>query len=185
MRFTPTRLQDAALIALEPRTDERGMFARTFCKHEFAAAGLETEFVQQNMSVSKRKGTLRGMHFQRPPFSEVKLVRCLRGAIHDVIIDIRPESPTFRQWQGFDLSEDNQLTLYVPRGFAHGFVTLTDEATVTYLVSAPYSPQAEGGVRWNDPAFAIAWPIEPVTMSDKDRAWPDFTDGAFGAVPPG
>lgn len=174
MKIHQTGLADARLIELERRGDERGFFARTFCEREFAAAGLETRFVQQNMSTSAHKGTLRGMHMQRAPHAEVKLIRCLRGAIHDVIIDVRPESPTFRKWQGFELSAANMNQLYVPRGFAHGFITLTDDVEVSYLVSAHYAPEAEAGIRHDDPAFGIDWPLEPAVMSDKDRAWPDF-----------
>ena len=174
MLFHKTTLQDAVLIDLEKRGDDRGFFARTFCEREFAAQGLETRFVQQNASSSAHKGTLRGMHFQRGDDAEVKLIRCLRGTILDVIIDIRPESSTYKHWEGFELSDQTHRMLYVPRGFAHGFITLTDDVEVTYLVSAFYAPGAEGGLRWNDPAFAITWPMEPTVMSDKDKAWPDF-----------
>ncbi|MEL7480275.1 MAG: dTDP-4-dehydrorhamnose 3,5-epimerase [Pseudomonadota bacterium] len=174
MKFLKTDLTDAWLIDPDKRGDARGFFARTFCDQEFAGHGLETQFVQQNMSTSAERGTLRGMHMQRAPHTEVKLIRCLRGAIHDIIIDVRPDSATYRQWQGFDLSDENHRQLYVPRGFAHGFITLTDDVEVSYLVSAHYTPEAEAGIRYNDPAFAIDWPFEPSVMSDKDRAWPDF-----------
>jgi dTDP-4-dehydrorhamnose 3,5-epimerase len=174
MIFHETSLVDAKLIDLTKRGDERGFFARTFCEKEFAAQGLETRFVQQNASSSAQKGTLRGMHFQRGDDAEVKLIRCLRGAILDVIIDIRPQSPTFKKWEGFELNDKTHQMLYVPRGFAHGFITLTDDVEVTYLVSAFYAPSAEGGVRWDDPAFAIDWPMVPKVMTDKDRTWPDF-----------
>jgi dTDP-4-dehydrorhamnose 3,5-epimerase len=174
MLFHPTTLQDAFLIEPEKRGDERGFFARSYCQKEFAAQGLETVFVQQNMSTSANAGTLRGMHFQRGADAEVKLIRCLRGAICDIIIDIRPESPTYKNWEAFDLSEQNYRMLYVPRGFAHGFITMTDAVEVTYLVSAFYAPGGEGGVRWDDPAFAIEWPRPPTVMSDKDKSWPDF-----------
>jgi dTDP-4-dehydrorhamnose 3,5-epimerase len=174
MLFHSTTLQDAKRIELEKRGDERGFFARTFCEREFAAQGLETQFVQQNASRSAQQGTLRGMHFQKGADAEVKLIRCLSGAILDVIVDLRPESPTYKKWEAFELSDANSDMLYVPRGFAHGFVTLTDNVEVTYLVSAFYAPAAEGGVRWNDPVIAIAWPFEPTVLSPKDAAWPDF-----------
>ncbi len=175
MRFAPTTLQDAVLIELDRHADERGYFARTFCRKEFADAGLETDFVQGNMSFNHVKGTLRGMHFQRAPHEEVKVVRCISGAIYDVIIDLRPASPSYLKWQGFTLSAENGRQLYVPRGFAHGFLTLCDGAAVVYQVSAFYAPGAEGGVRWNDPRFAIAWPGDVAVASPKDAAWPDFS----------
>lgn len=174
MQFLATSLQDAMVIEPSRRGDERGWFARTFCRQAFAEHGLETDFPQQNASVSTRKGTLRGMHFQRGAHAEVKLIRCVRGAILDVIIDLRPDSSTFKRWQGFELSQDNSRQLYAPRGFAHGFQTLTEDVEVSYLVSASYAPMAEGGVRWNDPAFGIRWPLPPTEMSDKDKLWPDF-----------
>ena len=174
MIFHPTTLPGAMRIALEKRGDERGFFARTFCEREFAAQGLETRFVQQNASRSAQRGTLRGMHFQKGADAEVKLIRCVSGAILDVIIDLRPESPTFKKWEAFELNDANNEMLYVPRGFAHGFLTLTDNIEVTYLVSAFYAPDAESGVRWNDPAFAITWPFAPTILSPRDAAWPDF-----------
>jgi dTDP-4-dehydrorhamnose 3,5-epimerase len=174
VKFEATTLKDAVLIEPEPRQDERGFFARTYCRNEFAAAGLETDFVQGNMSFNHAEGTLRGMHFQRAPHEEVKVVRCIRGAIYDVIIDLRPDSPSYLKWQGFELTEDNGLQLYVPRGFAHGFLTLIEEAAVAYQVSAFYAPGAEGGVRWNDPRFGIEWPADVAVLSPKDAAWPDF-----------
>ncbi len=174
MLFNTTSLQDAVLIDLEPRGDARGMFARTFCANEFQAAGLKTSFVQQNMSVSAEKGTLRGMHRQIAPHSEIKLIRCLRGAIFDVIIDLRPDSQTYLKWEGFELSAENRRQLYVPEGFAHGFQCLTPDVEVTYLVSQFFTPDAERGVRQDDPAFGIEWPAEITVMSDKDRSWPDY-----------
>jgi dTDP-4-dehydrorhamnose 3,5-epimerase len=172
MKFSETTLKDAVLIAIEKRGDERGHFARTFCAEEFAAHGLATGFVQANASHNVRRGTLRGMHFQRAPHGEVKVVRCTRGAIHDVIIDLRRESPTYGRWEGFDLTEANGRMLYVPAGFAHGFQTLEDDSAVAYQVSHPYTPGAEGGVRWDDPAFGIAWPLPVAVISEKDAAWP-------------
>jgi len=171
MLFSPTTLKDAMLIDIEKRGDDRGYFARTMCRDEFAAHGLVSEFVQANHSYNRMRGTLRGMHFQRAPHEEVKLVRCVRGAILDVIIDLRPASPTYRKWEGFELSAENGRLLYVPGGFAHGFQTLVDDVDVTYQVSHPYTPTAEGGVRYDDPAFGIEWP-EPVTViSPKDASW--------------
>ncbi len=175
MRFNPTGLQDAWLIQLDPARDERGFFARTFCVNEFRAHGLETSFPQHSMSCSFSKGTLRGMHFQRAPHREVKLVRCLSGAIWDVIIDLRPESATFCQWRGFELTAENQDQLYIPKGFAHGFQTLSEDAQVNYLISEFYTPDAASGVRYDDPAFGIAWPLPVSAVSEKDLHWPDFS----------
>lgn len=175
MKIHATNLQDAFLIEPTKFGDERGFFARTYCANDFAAHGLETQFVQQNMSRSVRRGTLRGMHRQRAPHAEVKLVRCTRGQICDIIVDLRPESPTFKQWQAFELTDENHLSLYIPRGFGHGFQTLCDDIEVSYLVSAHYAPQAEAGVRWNDPALGIVWPMEPSVVSEKDQSWPDFS----------
>ncbi|HUC17137.1 MAG TPA: dTDP-4-dehydrorhamnose 3,5-epimerase [Acetobacteraceae bacterium] len=174
MKFLPTPLAGAHLVELDRRGDQRGFFARLFCEHEFAAAGLESHFVQANTSFSARRGTLRGMHYQLPPAAEVKLVRCLSGALQDVIIDLRPESSTFGQWFGAELTPQNRVMMYVPRGFAHGFITLTDDTEVLYLVSAFYAPQHERGIRFDDPSFGIGWAIMPTELSDKDRAWPDY-----------
>jgi dTDP-4-dehydrorhamnose 3,5-epimerase len=172
MEFIRTSLTDAVVIELRKLADDRGFFARSFCAEEFGRAGLATSFPQSNHSHNLKAGTLRGMHFQRPPHGEVKVVRCVKGAIHDVIIDLRPESPTYRRWEGFDLTEENGRMLYVPAGFAHGFQTLRDDTDVTYQVSHPYTPGAEGGVRFDDPAFGIAWPLPVGTISEKDAAWP-------------
>ena len=173
MKFVPTPLCGAYLIELEKRGDHRGFFARFFCEQEFAASGLETRFVQVNNSLTAGAGTLRGMHFQLPPAAEVKVVRCIRGALHDVIIDLRADSPTYLKWFGADLSAENRAMMYVPRGFAHGFITLVDDTEALYLVSAPYAPELERGVRFDDPSFGISWPLAPTEMSAKDRAWPD------------
>jgi dTDP-4-dehydrorhamnose 3,5-epimerase len=172
MIFHQTTLKDAFLIDLEPRGDDRGFFARTFCKDEFAAHGLLTDFVQQNLSLSVHAGTLRGMHFQYAPHTEAKLVRCVRGALHDVIIDLRAGSPSYLKHEAFELTADNRRALYVPPGFAHGFQTLEDNTEAFYLVSAMYAPKADGGVRHDDPMFAIRWPREVTVISDKDKAWP-------------
>jgi dTDP-4-dehydrorhamnose 3,5-epimerase len=180
--FHNTTLTDARLIELEPRGDDRGFFARTFCEREFAAQGLETRFVQANHSRNARRGTLRGMHFQRSPHGEVKVIRVVRGAILDVIVDLRRGSPSYGRWEGFELTADNGRMLYVPVGFAHGFQTLEDGTDVAYMASHPYTPGAEGGVRWNDPAFGIAWPLPVSTMSEKDAAWPDADLAAGVAI---
>lgn len=167
-----TTLRDAKLIEIEPRGDERGSFARTMCLDEFAAAGVETRFVQQNMSVSARAGTLRGLHYQRLPHAEAKLVRCVRGAILDVIVDLRSGSPTCLRHEAFELTAENRRELFIPAGFAHGFQTLVDDIEVNYLVSAPYTPTAEGGVRYDDPLLAIEWPLPVTVITDKDANWP-------------
>jgi dTDP-4-dehydrorhamnose 3,5-epimerase len=172
MIFTPTELDGAFVIDLERREDARGWFARTYCAREFEAHGLPTHMVQTNMSLTRKKGTLRGMHYQHAPHGEDKLVRCVRGAIWDCIVDLRPQSPTCCKWIGVELTEANGRSLLVPKGFAHGFVTLSDDAAVTYQVSEFYTPAAEGGARWDDPAFGIAWPVPVLDMSDKDRQWP-------------
>jgi dTDP-4-dehydrorhamnose 3,5-epimerase len=171
MIFRETGLDGAWLIDLEKRSDERGFFARLFCKEEFRAVGLKTDFAQINTSLSVTAGTLRGMHYQLPPASEVKVVRCIRGELWDCIVDLRPDSSTFGKWFGATLSADNRAMMYVPEGFAHGFITLSDEAEALYLVSAPYSPEHERGLHWNDPAFAIDWPRTPSKISTKDDSW--------------
>lgn len=178
MKFTETPLVGAYTIELEKRGDDRGFFARLFCEDEFKAIGLQSSFVQINNSESAKLGTLRGMHYQLPPAGEVKIVRCVKGALLDVIVDLRPDSPTFKRWFGAELSAENRRMMYVPRGFAHGFITLTDHTEAIYMVSDRYNPQAERGVRYNDPAIGIEWPFEPTEMSDKDRKWPDL-DSAF------
>jgi dTDP-4-dehydrorhamnose 3,5-epimerase len=174
MRFEAAGLDGAWLVHLEPARDSRGYFARTFCCDEFRAHGLEFSFPQHSISCSDKKGTLRGMHFQRARHAEVKVVRCLSGSIWDVIIDLRSGSPTFRQWRGYELTADNGLQLYIPKGFAHGFQTLSDDTRVNYLISEVYAPAAASGVRYDDPAFGIAWPLPVTTISDKDLGWPSF-----------
>lgn len=174
MKFEPTTIDGAWLVTLEPRADERGSFARSFCTAEFAAHGLETAYVQQNVSRSSRKGTLRGMHFQLGDHAEVKLIRCAAGAIYDVLMDIRPGSPTYGRWFGAELSGANNVQMYAPAGVAHGFVTLCDDVEVTYLNSRAYAPGQEGGVRWNDPAFGVVWPVGVSVIAPKDETWPDF-----------
>ncbi len=171
MRFTEL-LNGAYLIDIEPRGDERGFFARGWCAREFEQQGLVNRMVQANLSFNATAGTLRGLHFQREPHAEVKLVRCTRGALFDVVVDLRPDSPTYRQWAGAELSADNRRAMYVPEGFAHGLQTLCDDTEVFYQVSAFYAPQAEGGLRWDDPAIGIDWPLPVAQISDKDSAWP-------------
>lgn len=174
MRFEKTGLDGAYLIHREPMQDHRGFFARTFCVREFGTLGLETSFPQHSISHSHRKATLRGMHFQRSPFGEVKVVRCLTGSIFDVIIDLRPNSPTFGQWRGFELSAERGDQLYIPQQFAHGFQALTDAAQVSYLISAFYQPDAAAGYRYDDPAFNISWPYPVSEIAAKDLTWPVF-----------
>lgn len=177
MIFTESKLPGAFIIEVEKRSDERGFFARSWCAREFEAHGLCTQMVQSNISFNHRKGTLRGMHFQKPPYGEAKLIRCTRGAIYDVIIDLRPQSPTYKQWLGVELTADNYAMLYVPENFAHGFQTLTDAAEVFYQISQYYTPGAEGGLRWDDPAFNIQWPqAQPSVIAEKDKQWPLFRD---------
>jgi dTDP-4-dehydrorhamnose 3,5-epimerase len=173
--FTETELPGAYVIDLERREDERGFFARAWCAKEFAEHGLSTTLVQANLSFNVRKGTVRGMHFQVEPNAEDKLVRCTRGAVYDVIIDLRPESGTYKQWLGLELDADSRRALYVPKGFAHGYQTLAPDTETFYQVSEYYTPEAEDGVRWDDPAFGIEWP-DPANafLSEKDRSWPDF-----------
>ncbi len=174
MFFTETELAGAYIIDLDRREDNRGFFARTWAQEEFEAHGLNTRVVQANMSYNHTRGTLRGMHYQRAPYAETKLVRCVQGAIYDVIIDLRPESATYKRWIGVELTAQNRRALYIPEGFAHGFQTLTDNSDVTYQVSEFYTPGAEGGIRYNDPAFEIKWPLEVTVISEKDKQWPDF-----------
>ena len=175
MIFTETRLKGAYIIELKPIYDERGFFVRTWCQKKFADHGLNTSFVQSNLSFNKKKGMVRGMHYQAPPFEEAKLVKCIRGAIYDVIIDLRPKSETFKQWISVILSEKNQKILYVPEGFAHGFQTLEDQTEVWYQMSEFYHSECAAGVRYDDPAFGITWPImDGVIISTKDQAYRDF-----------
>ncbi len=174
MIFTETPLPGAYLIDLEPRRDERGFFARAFCAREFGAHGLEGRIAQVNLSLNLRRGTLRGMHYQRPPFAEAKSVRCVGGAVYDVIIDLRSDSPTRLQWFGVELSRESGRMLYVPGGFAHGYQALEDGSEVLYLVSEFYAPDHEAAVRWNDPRFGIRWPLPDPILSPRDAAHPDY-----------
>jgi dTDP-4-dehydrorhamnose 3,5-epimerase len=174
MIFTPTPLAGAYLIDLEKKEDERGFFARAICRKEFDAHGLVGHFCQVNDSFSARKGTLRGMHYQLPPWAETKLVRCVRGAIYDLIIDLRPGSATFGQSFGIELSAENRRMIYLPKGFAQGSFTLVDDTETCYFVDQLYSPEHERGVRYNDAEFNLQWPGPPVAISDKDKKHPDF-----------
>lgn len=174
MLFQPTNLAGAYLIDLQKVEDERGFFARAWCVEEFAEHGLDPQLVQCNLSYNKQRGTLRGMHYQRSPFAETKLVRCISGAIYDVIIDLRPASPTFLQWTGVTLSAENRTMLYVPKGFAHGFQTLEDQTEIFYQMSDFYAPEYAAGLRWNDTQFKIEWPLAVTIISARDQNYPDF-----------
>lgn len=164
------------MIGLERHRDHRGFFARTFCKKEFENVGLASEMVQANTSFNEKRATLRGMHYQRAPHAEAKLVRCTRGALYDVIVDVRPNSRTFKEWFGVKLTAQNYRMLYVPKGFAHGFITLKDRTEVMYQVSQFYAPDAGQGLRYDDPAIGIDWPLTPEVISDKDRSWAAFSE---------
>jgi len=174
MIFKETKLKGAYVIELEPIRDERGYFARRFCQTEFKENGLNPCVAQCNVSYNEKKGTLRGMHYQRAPYEEAKLVSCIRGAIYDVIIDLRRDSTTYCQWFAIGLTEESYKMLYVPEGFAHGYQTLEDNTAVSYQVSEFYHPEYERGVRWDDKAFGVKWLIKNYTISAKDRQFPDF-----------
>ena len=177
MRYVETGLDGLWVVELEPNTDERGSFTRTYDHDEFAARGLDPSVRQCSTSFNVRAGTLRGMHFQAAPHEEVKLLRCTRGAVFDVAVDLRPASPTHRRWFGVELSQDNGRQLYIPRGFAHGFQTLVDDAEVLYYMGTDYVPDLARGVRWDDPAFGIEWPEPPAgwrIMSERDANYPDY-----------
>lgn len=175
MRFTETCLKGAYIIEPEPIEDERGSFSRIFCRKEFETLGLNVNLAQCSVSFNKKKGTLRGMHYQSQPHEETKLVRCIKGAIYDVILDLRQHSGTFMQWTAVTLNEDNRRSLYIPKGFAHGFQTLVEMSEVFYQISEFYHPECARGVRWNDPAFGIKWPEGHRIISIKDQQYPDFT----------
>jgi dTDP-4-dehydrorhamnose 3,5-epimerase len=174
MEFRQTSLAGAYVIELEKHSDERGFFARAWCEREFREHGLATRIAQCSISSNKGKGTLRGMHFQIPPFAETKLVRCTKGALFDVIVDLRPESSTFRQWFGLELASDRGTMLYIPNGFAHGFQTLENDTEILYQMSEFYSPDHACGFCWNDPAFNIRWPLSVKTISERDLTFPSF-----------
>lgn len=172
MSFLPTLLPGAFVVELERLEDERGFFARSFCRDEFIALGLNPSISQCNVSFNAKRGTLRGLHFQVEPHAEAKLVRCTQGAVWDVIVDLRTDSPHFKRWFSIELSAESRRGLYIPEGFAHGFQTLTDDAELLYMMATPYHADSARGVRWNDPAIGIKWPIASPTMSDRDRAFP-------------
>lgn len=172
MKFQALPLAGAFVVDAEPFVDHRGYFSRAFAVEEFAAAGIDFNVVHMNMSGNAKRATLRGMHFQAAPFAEAKFVRCTAGAIWDVMADLRPESPTYRQWWGTELSADNRRALFIPQHFAHGYITLTDGAEVAYLTDCPHHKPSERGMMWNDPVLGVEWPLEPEIISDKDAAWP-------------
>jgi len=175
VKFLNTQLRDARLIKPDALSDERGDFLRAFCAREFHKAGISLSVVQANLAGSRHRGTLRGLHYQAAPHEEGKLMRCIKGAIYDVVLDIRPDSESFGQWYGTELSASNACMLYVPPGCAHGYLTLEDDTHVYYMVSEYYEPEAERGIRWNDPQFSIDWPQkEGLILSDKDQSWPDY-----------
>ncbi len=175
MIFDKLPLEGAYVVRFQKHEDERGSFARAWCKKEFAFHGLETEMVQANTACSRLKGTVRGMHYQVFPHSEAKLLRCIRGAVYDVMIDLRPGSPTYSSWYGIELGDRSDTMVYVPKGFAHGYMALADDTEVLYQVSEFYTPAAERGIRWNDPLFNIEWPaMEKIILSEKDGTWPDY-----------
>lgn len=181
MKFHPTPLLGAYTIELEKRGDDRGFFARFFCQREFEATGIPMSIVQINNSLSANAGTMRGLHYQLPPAAEIKVVRCIRGALYDVIVDLRPDSPTYCKWFGAELTAENRLMMFVPQGFAHGLLTLTDDTEAFYLVNAFYGPEQERGLRFDDPRFGVQWPAPVTEVSPKDRSWPHF-DPAFHGV---
>ncbi len=174
MLFHETRLPGVFEIRLEALPDDRGFFARTWCQMEFEAHGLNPRLAQCSISFNARRGTLRGLHLQVPPYAEAKLVRCTKGAIYDVVVDLRPQSPTYLQWIGVTLTATNRAMVYIPEGCAHGFLTLEEQSEVLYQMSEFYHPESARGVRWNDPAFRVAWPFAPEIISERDRAYPDF-----------
>jgi dTDP-4-dehydrorhamnose 3,5-epimerase len=175
MIWRETELPGAFVVETEPIEDERGWFARIYDESELEQRGLASRFVQSSIAFNKEWGTLRGLHYQAEPHAEAKLVRCIRGAVYDVIVDLRPGSSTFERWAAVELSAAGGELLYVPEGLAHGYLTLEDETETLYLISAAYAPDAARGVRWDDPAFGIEWPHDPRVMSEKDKAWPDFS----------
>ncbi len=177
MKYQETKIAGAIIIDLEPIEDERGFFARLFCRDEFLERGLDFRPVQANLSGSLKKGTLRGLHYQAPPHQEDKLVRVVRGAVFDVAVDLRPRSATYGQWVGLELSRENKRSFLIPKGCAHGHLALTDDVELLYLVTEAYHPESDRGLAWNDPFCRIEWPFEPVILSDKDRRWPPYRPG--------
>jgi dTDP-4-dehydrorhamnose 3,5-epimerase len=174
MKFTETTVSGVFLIELDLHADDRGSFARSFCVDEFNEAGMDIHVVQANISFNKHSGAVRGMHYQVSPHAEAKVVRCTRGALYDVVVDLRPDSPSYSQWFGIELNAENRKAMFVPKGCAHGFQTLVDGTEVSYLMSERYVPEAASGVRYDDPAFGIEWPMAVSSVSDRDQGWPDF-----------
>lgn len=172
MEFIKTKIADLLLIKASPSSDHRGLFARTFCERTFREAGLETHFPQCSTSANTKRGTVRGLHYQVAPHEETKVIRCTRGQILDVIVDLRADSPSFLQWESFNLTADNRSTLYVPAGLAHGFQTLEDNSEVYYMISSEFNSASARGLRWNDPKLKIPWPVADVTISERDQSWP-------------
>lgn len=187
MIIREARIAGARLFDIEPALDERGFFARTWCRRELSEAGLDVDLAQESLSYNARRGTLRGLHFQRPPHEETKIVRCARGAIFDVIVDLRPESPTYLEWEGVELTAENRRALYIPKGCAHGFQSLAEDTEVLYQISSFFAPEAAAGCRYDDPAFAIAWPLPVSVISERDRRWPPYRreDGLTAQEPRG
>ncbi|MDA8087465.1 MAG: dTDP-4-dehydrorhamnose 3,5-epimerase [Nitrospiraceae bacterium] len=178
MKFVKTRLDGAFIVEPEAEADGSGFLAGSWCQHEFEMLGIHKKPVQSNVSFNKKRGTLRGLHYQAAPYSEAKLVRCTLGAVYDVIADLRPDSPTYQQWMSVELTQKNRRLLYVPEGFAHGFMTLRDNTEVFYQMTRFYMPEYSRGIRWNDPLFEIKWPLKVSEISDKDRQYPDFVPSA-------
>jgi len=176
VKFSPARLAGVWLIDIEPREDRRGFLARTYCESEFSAYGLNTRWPQCNLTLTTKRGMVRGLHFQMEPRAEIKLVRCIAGAICDVVVDLRRDSPTFCQWEGFDLSAANRRSLYIPAGFAHGLQCLSDDCEVFYLMGDSYVPELAGGVRWNDPAIGVQWPVSEASVSERDANLPMLSE---------
>ena len=172
MQFTPSRIPGAWVIDITPIHDHRGFFATIWAPDQFRQHGIEPALAQTNLAYNHKRGTLRGLHFQKAPHAQAKIVRAIRGALLDVIVDLRPDSPAYRRWDAVELTADNRRMLYMPEGIAHGYLTLTDDVEALYHASSPWAPEAESGVRWNDPAFGITWPFEPLVISEKDQNWP-------------
>jgi dTDP-4-dehydrorhamnose 3,5-epimerase len=183
MIFLETDVAGAMTVELEKREDDRGFFARAWCKREFEAHLLDPNLVQANLVMTKQQGTVRGLHYQVSPYEEAKLIRCIKGKIFDVVVDLRPGSPTYLQWVGVELSAENYRMMYVPRGCAHGYQTLTDCAETLYHVSEFFAPEAERGVRYDDPAFGIKWPLPVTAVSEKDKRWPDYVRASSDVTP--
>jgi dTDP-4-dehydrorhamnose 3,5-epimerase len=175
MKFSPVNVEGAFVVELSPIVDDRGFFARAYCEREFLDNGINVRMVQENMSYNRQRGILRGLHWQASPHEEAKFVRCIKGSIFDVVVDVRPDSATYKQWYGIDLTSTGRQALFIPGGCAHGYQVLEDDTELLYKVSAPYMQEAERGARWNDPAFGIEWPIkEGLILSSKDKDWDDF-----------